>query len=108
MQSVPERMAGSPTNDGPFTGQQTIFEVGNLIQGVADMLGSYAAHLGVELVLYHGDHPGTNDKIKALQMESGIQELHVKGDEIGLGIALASVSTVKVHLSVDLMFFCRY
>lgn len=66
------------------------FEIGAMLQGVADVLGSYAAHLGVELVLYHGEHPASESK-RALQMENGIQELHCKGDEIGLGLAITAV-----------------
>lgn len=54
------------------------FDIGELVQSVADLLGGQAAHAGVDLVLFHGD--------------VGIKHVSVSGDNEGLGYLLTHVS----------------
>lgn len=54
------------------------FDIGELLQSTADLLGGQAAQSGVELVLFHGD--------------VGIKHVSVKGDGEGLGYAVSVVS----------------
>lgn len=54
------------------------FDIGELVQSVADLLSGQAAQLGVDLVLFHGD--------------VGIKHVSVRGDGQGLGYALSHVS----------------
>lgn len=53
------------------------FDVGELVQNVADQLGGEAAQTDVELVLFHGD--------------VGIKHFSVNGDREALGFALTHV-----------------
>ena len=53
------------------------FDIGELLQSVADLLGGQAAQLGVDLVLFHGD--------------VGIKHVAVNGDGEGLGYLLSHV-----------------
>lgn len=69
--------------------RQPIFEVASLLQGIVDLLGPYAAHLNIELVLYHGMQ-GKSSKPFAFD-DASIHELHCEGDEIGLGLAISAV-----------------
>jgi osomolarity two-component system response regulator SSK1 len=54
------------------------FDIGELLQSTADLLGGQAAQAGVEIVLFHGD--------------VGIKHMSVAGDGEGLGYALSFVS----------------
>lgn len=54
------------------------FDIGELVQNVADLLGGQAAQAGVDLVLFHGD--------------AGIKHTSVNGDVEGLGYVLGHVS----------------
>lgn len=54
------------------------FDIGELVQNVADLLGGQAAQAGVDLVLFHGD--------------VGIKHVSVNGDVEGLGYVLGHVS----------------
>ena len=54
------------------------FDIGELLQSTADLLGGQAAQAGVEIVLFHGD--------------VGIKHTSVSGDGEGLGYALSYVS----------------
>ncbi|KAG7528284.1 hypothetical protein FFLO_06268 [Filobasidium floriforme] len=53
------------------------FDIGELLQSTADLLGGQAAQAGVEIVLFHGD--------------VGIKHTSVSGDGEGLGYALSYV-----------------
>lgn len=53
------------------------FDIGELVQNVADLLGGQAAQAGVDLVLFHGD--------------TGIKHISVNGDVEGLGYVLGHV-----------------
>ena len=65
---------------GPFSRavRGSDFDIGELLQSVADLLGGQAAQLGVDLVLFHGD--------------VGIKHVAVNGDGEGLGYLLSHVS----------------
>lgn len=64
------------------------FDIGELIQSVADLLSGQAAQLGVDLVVFHGD--------------VGIKHVSVRGDGQGLGYALSHVSLqLAALLTVD-------
>jgi osomolarity two-component system response regulator SSK1 len=54
------------------------FDIGELLQSVADLLGGQAGQAGVDFVLFHGD--------------VGIKHVSVKGDCEGLAYALGHVS----------------
>ena len=54
------------------------FDIGELLQGVGDVLSGMAAQAGVDLVLYHGD--------------VGMKHVSVKGNECGLSYVLSHVS----------------
>lgn len=54
------------------------FDIGELLQSVADLLAGQASQLGVDLVLFHGD--------------VGIKHVSVNGDNEGLAYVLAHVS----------------
>jgi osomolarity two-component system response regulator SSK1 len=56
------------------------FDIGELVQNVADLLGGQAAQSGVDLVLFHGD--------------TGIKHTSVHGDVEGLGYLLGHVSAL--------------
>lgn len=60
---------GRPTED---------FDIGELLQSVADLLSGQAAQAGVDFVLFHGD--------------VGIKHVSVKGDGEGLAYVLSHVS----------------
>jgi osomolarity two-component system response regulator SSK1 len=55
------------------------FDIGELLQSTADLLGGQSAQAGVEIVLFHGD--------------VGIKHTSVSGDGEGLGYALSHVSS---------------
>jgi osomolarity two-component system response regulator SSK1 len=54
------------------------FDIGELLQSVADLLSGQAAQAGVDLVLFHGD--------------ASIKHVSVTGDGEGLGYMLSHVS----------------
>lgn len=54
------------------------FDVGEMLQCVGDALSGAAAHIGVDLVIYHGD--------------VGLKHVYVSGDESGISFALSHVS----------------
>lgn len=71
-----------------------IFEVGGLLQNLMDVLSSAAATLGIELVLYHGQDPTYEQPQPGeFRPESGLRELHCKGDDAGLGAAIIAVKS---------------
>lgn len=57
------------------------FDIGELLQSVADLLGGQAGQAGVDFVLFHGD--------------VGIKHVSVKGDCEGLAYALGHVSPIS-------------
>ena len=57
------------------------FDIGELLQSTADLLGGQSAQAGVEIVLFHGD--------------VGIKHTSVSGDGEGLGYALSHVSLLS-------------
>ena len=61
-------------------GQTAAFDVGELLQNVADLLSGQAAQAGVDFVLFHGD--------------VGIKHISVHGDGEGLAYALGHVSSL--------------
>lgn len=63
------------------------FDIGELLQSIADLLSGQAAQAGVDLVLFHGD--------------VGIKHVSVGGDSEGLGYLLAHVSRARVHTDPD-------
>jgi len=60
------------------------FDIGELLQSVADLLGGQAAQAGIDFVLFHGD--------------VGIKHVSVAGDGEGLGYALSHVSPLSLAL----------
>ncbi|THU77368.1 hypothetical protein K435DRAFT_738503 [Dendrothele bispora CBS 962.96] len=92
-----ERSSNIGDEDKPFSTHWNHFDIGELVQSVGDTLSGTAAHVGVELVLYHGD--------------VGMKHVWVKGDESGLSYLLAHLlrqvlstahrgDTVEIGLSV--------
>lgn len=71
---------GGKRDDGLLSShrQTEDFDIGELVQNVADLLGGQAAQSGVDLVLFHGD--------------VGIKHVSVNGDVEGLGYLLGHVS----------------
>lgn len=63
------------------------FDIGELLQSSADLLGGLSAQAGVDLVLFHGD--------------VGIKHVSVKGDGEGLAYALS-------HVLRQIMAVCRW
>ncbi|KJA21658.1 hypothetical protein HYPSUDRAFT_140380 [Hypholoma sublateritium FD-334 SS-4] len=53
------------------------FDVGEMLQCVGDALSGAAAHIGVDLVIYHGD--------------VGLKHVYVSGDESGISFALSHI-----------------
>lgn len=69
----------APKEEGLLShGRHEDFDVGELLQSVADLLGGQAAQAGVDFVLFHGD--------------VGIKHVSVNGDGEGLAYALSHVS----------------
>jgi hypothetical protein len=65
------------------------FDIGELLQSTADLLGGQSAQAGVEIVLFHGD--------------VGIKHTSVSGDGEGLGYALSHVSLPESHQQVQVL-----
>lgn len=63
------------------------FDIGELLQSVADLLSGQAAQAGVDFVLFHGD--------------VGMKHVSVSGDGEGLGYVLSHVSTLSPFLRAD-------
>lgn len=63
--------------DDGFQPRREDFDIGELLQSVADLLGGQAAQQGVDFVLFHGD--------------VGIKHVSVEGDGEGLGYVLGHV-----------------
>lgn len=59
---------------------QEDFDIGELLQSTADLLGGLAAQAGVDIVLFHGD--------------VGIKHVSVRGDGEGISYALSHVSYI--------------
>ncbi|KAJ7572367.1 hypothetical protein C8J56DRAFT_807929 [Mycena floridula] len=59
-------------------GSHNDFDIEEVLQNVGDVLSGAAAHVGVELVLYHGD--------------IGLKHIWVKGDEGGMSYLLSHVA----------------
>jgi len=75
-----------PKEDGLLSGRRKEgqdFDIGELLQSAADLLGGQAAQAGVDFVLFHGD--------------VGMKHVSVNGDAEGLGYVLSHVS----HLYED-------
>jgi osomolarity two-component system response regulator SSK1 len=73
---------------GPFPRARGMdFDIGELAQNVADLLGGQAAQMGIDLVLFHGD--------------VGIKHVAVNGDPEGLGYLLSHVSILSNPLITD-------
>ena len=62
----------------PTFGEDSDFDVGEMLQSVGDVLSGTASQAGVDLVLFHGD--------------VGIKHVMVKGDESAISLALSYVS----------------
>ncbi|WRT67144.1 uncharacterized protein IL334_004110 [Kwoniella shivajii] len=62
---------------GPLMRKGEDFDIGELLQNVADMLSGQASHKGVDFVLFHGD--------------VGIKHVSVNGDGEGLSYALSHI-----------------
>ena len=79
VQSLCEAL-GSAQEEGLLAKARKVedFDIGELVQNVADLLGGQAAQAGVDLVLFHGD--------------VGIKHVSVNGDAEGLGFLLSHVS----------------
>jgi osomolarity two-component system response regulator SSK1 len=69
-----------PLIEGQGTGIRTVqdFDVGELLQNVADQLSGEAAQAEVDLVLFHGD--------------VGMKHVSVTGDREGIGYTIGHVS----------------
>jgi hypothetical protein len=65
-------------DQGLLGGVQEDFDIGELLQSVADLLGGQAAQAGVDFVLFHGD--------------VGIKHVSVRGNAEGLSYTLGHVS----------------
>jgi osomolarity two-component system response regulator SSK1 len=79
-----------PKDEGLLAGRLgQDFDIGELLQSAADLLGGQAAQAGVDFVLFHGD--------------VGLKHVSVNGDGEGLGYALGHVSTAAC--SADLRWF---
>jgi osomolarity two-component system response regulator SSK1 len=79
VQSLCEAL-GSDKEEGLLAKARKVedFDIGEMVQNVADLLGGQAAQAGVDLVLFHGD--------------VGIKHVSVNGDAEGLGFLLSHVS----------------
>lgn len=81
--AIAERAIPEPVMEGILdrsTKEPEDFDIGELLQSTADLLGGHAAQAGVEMVLFHGD--------------VGIKHTSVSGDGEGLGYAMSYVSSV--------------
>ncbi|KAJ7590733.1 hypothetical protein C8J56DRAFT_540819 [Mycena floridula] len=70
--------ASGPEDSSQEYGSHNDFDIGEVLQNVGDVLSGAAAHVGVELVLYHGD--------------IGLKHIWVKGDEGGMSYLLSHVA----------------
>jgi osomolarity two-component system response regulator SSK1 len=78
----PGKAAAGGTEEGLLAAAASMrredFDIGELLQTVADLLSGHAAQAGVDLVLFHGD--------------ASIKHISVTGDGEGLGYMLSHVS----------------
>ncbi|KAK8869807.1 hypothetical protein IAR55_000375 [Kwoniella newhampshirensis] len=72
-----EQLVEGPRDGSVTLGKRVDFDIGELLQNVADMLSGQAAQKSVDLVLFHGD--------------VGIKHVSVNGDGEGLSYALSHV-----------------
>jgi osomolarity two-component system, response regulator SSK1 len=84
-----------PNENGSPPPQATAsdFDIGEMLQNVADAVSGAAAHAGVELVLFHGD--------------VALKHIWVGGDEGGMAYLLSHVSLLLVaFISQSSLIFC--
>ncbi|CAE7143566.1 unnamed protein product [Rhizoctonia solani] len=78
--------------------REEIFDIGEMLQSVGDLLGGIAAQAGIDIVIYHAD--------------VGLKHIGVKGDESGTSYALSHIvrqamaaaepgETIELGLSLD-------
>jgi osomolarity two-component system response regulator SSK1 len=77
---------GRDKDHGLLAGRTEDFDIGELLQSVADLLGGQAAQAGVDFALFHGD--------------VGIKHVSVSGDGEGLGYVLSHVSAMSTLLTI--------